>query len=745
MSIKIEAPPVVEPEVADVIGLAYELGELPLDLRRRGIPAIRYASAYGSSGLRFSTSTAADYTLQFESPARVLRRLSSGEDIRIVGLTLQYRRESILIRSESPFRTVADLKNTKLNITYSGNPDEVIRIREAKKNLDAALMRTGISSDRLNWLELHHTEGVDDLNAGRRELQALLLGKVDAVYASNALTEQTRQLLGVRELEDYISYNPAVAVLTASSGLIVEHPEWVERILAHLFLASNWASENHGEAHRFAAKQFGLPEEAVESVFSEHLYKQFGTAVTDDNWNRLVHLQKELQSLDLLKQNVSLDDALDQAIIQRAQSLLDGGQIEIPQNEPISQYAESDLPDSFFTDRQPARILTGDEDALEAARTFAEEIRPGASERDRRRKLPLWEMKRLAELGLLGLVVPKAYGGPDVSTRTLVEIFKIISHADGSIGQIPQNHHFFLKSIELIGSEEQKSFFFSEVLKGAQFGNALAERSGNKGEKRILTSIRKSGGEEGYELSGSKYYSTGALYSHWIPVTALDEDEKRLTAFVPRHASGVTVLDDWSGIGQRTTASGSVVLREVKVPERDLFQHWKIFEGPQYFSAFGQIMHAAVDIGIAKAALEDAALFVRERTRPAYGSGATSASEEPDLIRRFGELGIRLQAAEALLDRAADAIDAAKKDLNAETAGQAALTVDSAKWLVTETAIEITNALFEVAGTSSMDRKYNYDRHWRNVRIHTLHDPARLKLHNVGKWFLNGVYHEFKI
>lgn len=744
MSVKIEAQTATEPEVADAIGLAYKLGELPLDLRRRGIPAIRYAGVEGNGGLKFRTSTATEYSLQFESPVRVLRRLSSGEDIRIVGITLQYRRESILVRSESPIRTLADLKNTKLGIASCGNPEDAIYIREAEKNLDVALARTGISSERPNWIELHR-EGADGLHAGRRELQALLLGKVEAVYEGRALAAKTRRLLGVRELEDYISYKPAVAVLTASAGLIAEHPEWVERILAHISLASDWASENRDEVNRFAAKQLGLPEDAVESVFSEHLYKQLGTTVTDDKWSRLVHLKSELQALGSLEPDFSLDDALDQAITQRARSLLDGGQIEIPQNEPISLYAESDLARSFFTDRRPARLLAGDEDALEAARTFAEEIRPGASDRDRRRKLPLGEMKRLAELGLLGLVVPKAYGGPEVSTRTLVEIFKLISHADGSIGQIPQNHHFFLKSIELIGSEDQKNFFFGEVLKGAQFGNALAERSGGKREKRISTTIRKSGGEEIYELSGSKYYSTGALYSHWIPVTALDEEEKRVTAFVPRHAPGVTVLDDWSGIGQRTTASGSVVLREVKVPERHRFQHWKIFEGPQYFSAFGQIMHAAIDVGIARAALEDAASFVREHARPSFGSGAASASEEPDLIRRFGELGIRLQAAEALLDRAADAIDAARKVLNPETAGHAALTVDSAKWLVTETAIEITNALFEVAGTSSMDRKHNYDRHWRNVRIHTLHDPARLKLHNVGKWFLNGIYHEYKI
>ncbi len=739
MSIKIEAPPAA-PETIGAIGLAYQLGELPLDLRRRGIPAVRDA---GGNRLRFAAAgTSEEYTIQYESPAAVLARLSRGDDVRIVGLSLQYRREAILVRADSPWRTIADLRGARIGIAAGGRPEEEIRKREAVGNVEIALAKAGSLPKQLEWVELR---GPESPGGGRRDLQALLRGDVDAICAGGALAADASRLIGVRELEDYASYAPAMAVLTASGGLVRERPEWVDRILAHASAASSWAYENRREANRLAARLIGLPEEKIESVFSERLHRQLGSAVTDDKWTRFVYWKRELLALGALERDFPLEGALDKERIQGAQALLDDGELELPQSEPITDYAEFDLPRSFFIERTPARVLGDDEEALEAARAFAEEIRPGASERDRRRKLPLEEMRRLSELGLLGLVVPKAYDGPDVSTRTLVDVFKLISHADGAIGQIPQNHHFFVKAIELVGSEEQKRFFFGEALKGAQFGNALAERGGGKGARRLSATIRTATDGDGYELSGSKYYSTGALYSHWIPVTTLDGEERRVTAFVPRHAPGVTVLDDWAGIGQRTTASGSVILRDVRVPEFHLFPHWKIFEGPQFFSAFGQIMHAAIDLGIAQAALEDASAFVREHARPAYGSGATSAAEEPDLIRRFGELGIRLQAGEALLDRAADAVDAARAELNAETAGRASLTVDSAKWLITETAVEITNALFEVAGTSSMDRKHNYDRHWRNVRIHTLHDPARLKLHHVGKWFLNGVYHEYKI
>jgi len=742
MLIKKEAIVLARPEGADAIRIANQLGELPLDLRRRGIPALVDPV---DGGLRLKSGTGNDYTIKYEDPVSVLERLSLNEEVSIVGLTLQYRRNAILVREDSLRRSISDLRGGKLGIARDGHPADDIRKREAESQVENELVRAGLYPGEIKWAEIYGAVLPGNVVTGRRELQALLSGDVDAVYTGRVSTPEANRLIGVRELEAFVAYSPVLAILTVSPEWIREAPAEVERILAHISLAASWAYSNRSEANRLAAKQLGLPEDAIESIYSEKLHKQFGTAITDENWASLLSLKAELLTLGWLERDFSLDDAVEQGILQRVQLLINNREVESPQAEPITPYIERDLPRSFFTDRAQARQLTSDVDALEAARTFAQEIAPNASDRDRRRQLPLKEMKRLAELGLLGLVVPKAYGGPDVSTRTLVDVFKLISKADGSIGQIPQNHHFFVKTIELIGTEEQKRYFFGEVLKGAQFGNALAERSAGKGAKKISTTLRESKEPGVYELSGSKYYSTGALYSHWIPVTALDENERRMTAFVPRHAAGVTVLDDWSGIGQRTTASGSVVLRNVNVPEHHLLHHWRIFEGPQYFSAFGQIMHAAIDIGIAQAALEDAAIFVREQARPLFGSGLTKASEEPDLIRRFGELGIRLQAAEALLDHAADAIDAARLNLSAETAGHATMTVDSAKWLASETAVEITNALFEVAGTSSMDRKHNYDRHWRNVRIHTLHDPARLKLHHVGKWFLNGLYHEYKM
>lgn len=391
-----------------------------------------------------------------------------------------------------------------------------------------------------------------------------------------------------------------------------------------------------------------------------------------------------------------------------------------------------------INDIGPVRVLRTEAEAIEAAATFADEIRADASDRDRHRRLPFVELRQLARTGLLGITVPKSHGGLGISCRNLVEIFKIISTADPSIGQIPQNHHVFVRAVELEGDEAQKAFFFNQLLDGAQFGNALSER-GTKTVLEFKTRLTPSGDGK-FRLDGRKFYCTGALFAAWIPVFALGEHDKLVVAYVPRNAKGLTVIDDWSGIGQRVTASGSVLLENVEVPAGHVVPLWRNYERPHTLGAFAQIMHVAIDVGIAAAALGDAASFVRERTRPWAESGLARAADEPHLIKRFGELYVALQGADALLERAAISLDeAGLKNITEEAATRASVAVAAAKSFSTQVAIETTNALFELAGTASMDASQNLDRHWRNARIHTLHDPARWKQFHLGNWYLNGI------
>ena len=395
--------------------------------------------------------------------------------------------------------------------------------------------------------------------------------------------------------------------------------------------------------------------------------------------------------------------------------------------------------------RRPERVhvIASDAEAIEVARSYADRIRVGASTRDAHGTRPWDEVRDLAGTGLLGVTVPSSDGGADVSTRTVIDITRIISAADPAIGQIPQNHFVFVGAIRRQGTPDQQRRFFAELLAGALLGNALSERGSKAGPANIRTRLERDAAG-GFRLNGRKYYSTGALFAQWVPVMALDPDEHLTLAYVERDADGVKVVDDWSAMGQRGTASGTVILDDVHVPDDQVVPYWRTYELPQTAGAFGQLIHAAIDVAIAEEALADAADYVRTRSRAWWESGLDAAGDEPHLLKLAGELHVKVEAARALVERAAEVIDEVDAGatngarLDADGAARASLAVAGAKAYVTDVVIEVTNELFTLAGTSATDERWNLHRHWRNARTHTLHDPARWKYHHVGNWVLNG-------
>jgi SfnB family sulfur acquisition oxidoreductase len=385
-------------------------------------------------------------------------------------------------------------------------------------------------------------------------------------------------------------------------------------------------------------------------------------------------------------------------------------------------------------------VIRDDEHAVRVARTLAESFAAGAADRDAERGLPHHELAELSDSGLLGITVPREHGGPDVRSATLAEVFRLLASGDPNIAQIPQSHFVYLNVLRQVGTRDQQAFFFAEALAGKRFGNAQSEF----GTKHVLdyrTRLRPHP-DGGFTLDGLKHYSTGALFAHWIPVAALWTDEggedRVVAAYVPADAPGVTVTDDWDGLGQRTTASGSVALDGVRVPAEHVVPTYRIYAGPQLHGGHAQLLHAAIDVGIARGALVEAGEFVRTRSRAWFEAGVESAAEDPLTVQRFGELELTVRASEALLAEAGRALDAARLDLTDESAAAASVAVASAKAYADRASIEVTNALFEVSGTRSALRSLNLDRHWRNARTHTLHDPVRWKIQHIGRYALNG-------
>ncbi len=386
--------------------------------------------------------------------------------------------------------------------------------------------------------------------------------------------------------------------------------------------------------------------------------------------------------------------------------------------------------------RKPAHRIRSDAEAIEVAKQLAAVFAKEASYRDQHRKLPREEIEQFSQSGLWGITVPREYGGAFVSNVTLAEVVKIISEADPSIGQIPQNHLYMVEALRLDGSEDQKRYFFDLVLSGTRFGNAFSE-IGTKSVLDVQTRLTRDG--SGYRLNGRKFYSSGALLADWVPVVAADDDGKTVIAFVERGAEGLTLIDDWSSFGQRTTASGTTLIENVYVPEEYVLRHHLAFDRPTPMGPVAQIIQAAVDVGIASAALNDTIAFVRKQTRPWIDSPVEHGYEDPLTIYQLGDLAIKLHAAEALLKRAGEFLDAATADPSEAKVAAASIAVAESKALAAEASVLIGSKLFELAGTRSTLGEFNLDRHWRNARTHTLHDPARWKYYAVGNYVLNGI------
>lgn len=381
--------------------------------------------------------------------------------------------------------------------------------------------------------------------------------------------------------------------------------------------------------------------------------------------------------------------------------------------------------------------VLGPAEAVEVAHRVARTLAEGDLDRDLRRGLPYEEVKQLAESGLLALTVPARFGGADTSVSTLAEVFRQVAWGDPNVAQIPHSHFAFLNQLRLHGSTEHQARIFGEVLSGAIVANAQSE-FGTKHVRDIRTTLTRDG--TGWRLNGEKFYATGSLFADYLAVLArLEIDGSLHVAWIRRDAAGVEVIDDWDAVGQRTTGSGTVRVTDVAVSADWVTPFSVEFDGPTTYGAFAQVLHAAIDVGIARRALDEASEFVRTKSRPYPDAGVDRAEDDPVTIQAFGELELAVRAAEALLTVAARAVDAANDDLTDSSTAEASLAVAAARAASTSTSVEVASQLFQVAGTRSALAAQNLDRHWRNARTHTLHDPAAWKVHHLGRWAVSGV------
>lgn len=386
-------------------------------------------------------------------------------------------------------------------------------------------------------------------------------------------------------------------------------------------------------------------------------------------------------------------------------------------------------------EQAPVRQLHSEAEAIAAAKDIAVEIAAIAADSQQNDQLPWRQAQLLSESGITAIGVPKAFGGLGASVQTIVETVRIISVADGGVGQLLQIHNVMLRGVFTGYPEAVRDRLVSDVLAGKRFGNALAE-VGGKNKFALKTRVDRR--EDGtLVLNGSKFYSTGSYLAEWISLTAASDDGGA-GVLLNRNAPGLTLVDDWEAFGQKNSVSGTVNFDNIVLDEDYVSRR----KGPMKRTGltFPQILHAAIDTGIAAGALAAAVDYLKHNARPWVESGVDHANEEPHIIKQIGEYAVALRAAESLLRDAARVFDLHELDPeNKELQDELILSVATARAHSDSASLKISSDIFSLLGASSSLSKWNLDRFWRNARVHTTHDPIRWRLHHVGNYYLNGV------
>ncbi len=373
------------------------------------------------------------------------------------------------------------------------------------------------------------------------------------------------------------------------------------------------------------------------------------------------------------------------------------------------------------------------------------QIAEGASDRERDRVLPfeVIDLIRRARLGALRL--PVNVGGAGSTIRELFAFVIRLAEADANVAHILRNHFSVVERLVRTPKDEQSRQWQKAVADGAIIGLATTElESPRVGNVTPGTTFTPDGNGD-YLLNGTKYYSTGTLYSDYVLVRAADPNGTSGATIVPIKRDGIELVDDWDGLGQRLTATGTTHFRNVKVKHHEIvFDTPDAGYGVPYSNTFAQLFLTAVVAGIARATLRDATALIHSRKRTFYYAPTEIPTDDPLLQQTIGQIASGAFAAEAVVLAAAEALDVATDAFDAgeanaaEAAHTAALLSAKAKIIADDFAIRGGSLLFDVGGASATKKVTNFDRHWRNARTLSSHNPTTYKARSIGQYEISG-------
>lgn len=371
-------------------------------------------------------------------------------------------------------------------------------------------------------------------------------------------------------------------------------------------------------------------------------------------------------------------------------------------------------------------------------------IGAGARERDLDDENPFDQVRALKEAGFGRLRLPESLGGAGLSVRQLFSAVIDVAQADPIVAHIFRTHFWFVEERLRAGADAVSRTWLTKVAEGNLFANAFSEK-GSLAVGSLVFNTRLSAIPGGYRLNGEKYYSTGTLFADYLTVTATTDHDSVASVIVPADRDGVRLVDDWDGFGQRRTGTGTTVFNQVEVAAAEILSDapYDVAPAPTVQYAALQLYILAVTAGVLRSIVDDGVTLLRTRTRNFSHAVTSRPVDDPLLQRTLGELSATAFAAEAVVLAAADTIGAANDSErdgipDAELALQAQLAVAKAKVHIDSVAAAAATSLLDLGGASAASRERNLDRHWRNIRTISLHNPVHYKARVVGENILHG-------
>ncbi|MEW1981102.1 acyl-CoA dehydrogenase family protein [Citricoccus sp. NPDC079358] len=417
------------------------------------------------------------------------------------------------------------------------------------------------------------------------------------------------------------------------------------------------------------------------------------------------------------------------------------------------------------------------------APAFAE-VAQGELPREAGRHLPFAAFEQLREQGLGALSVPESAGGAGASQEDAFRLLMDLAAVDANTAHLVRSHLSFVQHVLAQPDRTVQDRWLRRVVEGEVAGSALSEgRDAPLGGLGTTVSQDEAGQ---LLISGSKYYTTGSIFSTWALATVqLDRSVSRAfrrkvlprattsrsathQGTTPAVGSGgrggsqradvalavvrvrqprITVKDDWDGFGQRLTGTGTMEFHGAGVEE---LMALPPADGPVPLHHESTLM--ALLAGIGRAALRDGVEQTRRRKRSPNTGGGLTPREDDQLLGIIGELSAQQATAEELVRAAGRDLDAAleltavgleqpdgeSEGAAAEAMHRAALTAHRAHVMVPKLVLDTCTRIFDTLGASATSTDLQLDRHWRNARTIASHDPAVFMARMVGDWEVNG-------